>query len=58
MIQTKQKPGLSEVEETVELRGKNLQEILLDETHMIDDHGPVIFGNRIRRPIFVEDDEE
>jgi hypothetical protein len=58
MVQTKENPALSETEETVELREQSLKEILLDETHMIDDHGPVIFGNRIRRPIFVDDDEE
>ncbi len=57
MVQTKEMPALSEIEETSELREKNLQEILVDETHMLDDHGPVIFGNRIRMPIFVDDDE-
>lgn len=28
------------------------------ECHMIDDHGPVIFGNRLKRPIFLDDEDE
>lgn len=28
------------------------------ECHMIDDHGPVVFGSRLKKPIFLDDEDE
>lgn len=57
MVQSKWK-SVEETEEANELCEKQFQEITRNETDLMDDHGLAILGNRIRKPIFLDDDDE
>jgi len=56
MVQTKWKT-VEETEENESCEAK-LEENCRNDADLIDDHGLAIFGNRIRKPIFLDDDDE
>lgn len=57
MVQSKWK-SVEETQEASELSTKQYQESVGTAVEEIDDHGLAILGHRIRKPIFLDDDDE
>lgn len=57
MVQSKWK-SVEETQEANELCEKQYREITRTAVEEVDDHGLAILGHRIRKPIFLDDDDE